>query len=565
MTCSPAKIKLCLLAALLLSTKLNAQSQYAYRISFTDKNKGTADIHVPATFLSAKALNRRSLQHLSVDSTDLPVAQTYIDSVLKLTSGKFHVKSNWLNQCVILVNDTTTIHHVRNTSFVKNVTYVAGFSSPLHMVAKTFDEPLFGTSATGKRSLLKTTGGIGYYGDAYDQIYLANGQYLHDKGYRGAGKTIAVLDAGFNTTNTLAGYDSLRLTGRIVDTYNFKLDTSDVYGYSDHGTEVLSTMAGIITGQYVGTAPDASYALYVTEDVLSEQPYEMDNLVAAMERADSIGVDVISISLGYNTFDGGIGDLSYADIDGKSTVAAKGANAATSKGILVVSSAGNEGGDSWDKILTPGDADSALTIGSVDMSKTHVSSSGNGPNAAGQIKPDVSMLGAPSMVFNSGGTISAIGGTSLATPELAGLAACLWGAKPMATPYELRDAIRKSADHAASPDNHIGYGVPDFGVATQSLSYLDPPILVSGIPTVYPNPFFDKIALNIYALSSAQMDWNITDLQGKSVLSGKVGLLNGMNNLFEISIPGQFPSGMYFLHIVTPEYNNSWKLVHQRN
>lgn len=562
MNCGPAKIKLCLLAVLLLSTKLNAQNQYAYRISFTDKNRGTADIHVPSAFLSSKALLRRSMQHLTIDSTDLPVAQIYIDSVLKLSSGKFHVKSNWLNQCVILVNDTTGIKDIRSSSFVKNVTYVAGFASPLHMMTRTSDES-YHVSINRTKNLLKTTSGVAYYGDAYNQISLANGQYLHDKGYRGAGKTIAVLDAGFNTTNTLAGYDSLRLTGRIVDTYNFKLDTSDVYGYSDHGTEVLSTMAGIITGQYVGTAPDASYALYVTEDALSEQPYEMDNMVAGMERADSIGADVISISLGYNTFDGGIGDLSYSDVDGKSTVAARGANAATSKGILVVASAGNEGGDSWDKILTPGDADSALTIGSVDMSKTHVASSGNGPNAAGQIKPDVCMLGAPSMVFNTSGTISAIGGTSLATPELAGLAACLWGAKPMATPYELRNAIRKSADHASSPDNHVGYGVPDFGIATISLSYLDPAILVNAGPVVYPNPFFDKISLSIYALSSAQMDWNITDLQGKSVLSGKVNLINGMNNLFEISIPGQFPSGMYFLHIATPEYNNSWKLVHQ--
>jgi serine protease AprX len=562
MNCGNTKISLCLLAILLLSTKLKAQNQYAYRISFTDKNGVIADIHTPSTFLSAKALNRRSAQHLSIDSTDLPIPQIYIDSVLKLSSGKLHVKSHWLNQCVILVNDTSNIKYVRSKPFVKGINYVAGFTAPLHIMARVQDEHS-SIPINRNRSLLKTTGGVGYYGDAYDQISLANGQYLHDKGYRGAGKTIAVLDAGFNTTNTLAGYDSLRISGRIVDTYNFKLDTSDVYGYSDHGTEVLSTMAGIITGQYVGTAPDASYALYITEDALSEQPYEMDNLVAAMERADSIGVDIISISLGYNTFDGGIGDLSYSDLDGKSTIAAMGVNVATSKGILVVSSAGNEGGGTWDKILTPGDADSALTIGSVDISKTHVVSSGNGPNAAGQIKPDVCMLGAPSMVFNTSGTISAIGGTSLATPELAGLAACLWEAKPSATPYEIRNAIRKSADHAASPDNHIGYGVPDFGIATQSLSYLDPPILVSAIPVVYPNPFFDKIALSIYALSSAQMDWNITDLQGKSVLSGKVNMMNGTNNLFEISIPDKFPSGMYFLHIVTPEYNNSWKLVHQ--
>ena len=104
-----------------------------------------------------------------------------------------------------------------------------------------------------------------------------------------------------------------------------------------------------------------------------DMPFEMDNMLAATERADSIGADVISSSLGYNTFVSPFTSLVYADIDGKSTIAARAANMATQKGILFVTSAGNEGGGGWNYVLTPGDADSAATVGSSTLYKSPVS------------------------------------------------------------------------------------------------------------------------------------------------------------------------------------------------
>lgn len=552
---------LSVLLSLLFCVDIAAQNQYAFRVSFKDKKETTYNLGLPSAFLSSRALSRRSLQSIAIDSSDLPVVQKYIDSTLKLSEGILHSRSRWQNNCVILVSDTSKINLLRSLSFVKGAKYVANFLTPLHLFKAATPGGGLEKIDDQYKALLRTTGGVGYYGDAYDQIKLANGDYLHDSGYRGSGKLIAVLDEGFYLTNSLPGFDSLRLSGRIKDTYNFNLDTNDVYGYSAHGTQVLSTMAGILKDRYVGTAPDADYALYVTENGGSEQPFEMDNLVAAMERADSIGADIITISLGYNGFDiGGLdASLKLSDIDGKSTIAAMGANTATQKGILVVASAGNDGGTAWNKILTPGDADSALTCGSVDINKIIAPTSGRGPNAAGIMKPDVCMLGAPGVVFNNSGTTSTVGGTSIATPELAGLAACLWGTKPNATPYQLRKAIRESAHIATSPNNDMGYGVPDFGKAKLSLK--ETPCNCAGNDVkVFPNPFKNNISIQILGKSTqGNLRWQVFNLLGQKILNGNQSISSN-SFVFEINSLNQLQTGTYLLHLMTDEFNKVIRL-----
>jgi hypothetical protein len=538
-----------------------AQKQYAFRISFAHKKETSFDLTNPSAFLSSKAIARRTTQSIAIDSADLPVVSFYIDSVLKLSNGIFHSRSRWQNNCVLLVEDTSKIAALRSLSFVKSTKYVAVFLTPLHFFTSTNTKKEEGNKSEDGNNW-RTTGSIAYYGDAYDQIKLANGDYLHDNGFRGKTKLIAVIDEGFNLVNTLPGFDSLRTTGRIADTYNFNLNKADVYNYSSHGTQVLSTMAGIITGNYVGTAPDASYALYVTENGGSEQPYEMDNLVAAMERADSIGADIITISLGYNSFNiGGLdASLSLTDIDGKSTIAAMGANTATAKGLLVVASAGNDGGTAWNKILTPGDADSALTCGSVDINKTLAPTSGKGPNAAGRMKPDVCMLGAPGVVFNNSGTTSSVGGTSIATPELAGLAACLWETNPKATPYQIRKAIRESGHIASSPNNQMGYGVPDFGKASLSLKKVLDTLTANNI-YVFPSPFTEKITVNVKGTSSkGTLQWCIYTIQGQKIMEATKPYTDS-SFLFEITPPSNMPKGVYLLHLKNEQYNRTVKIV----
>ena len=270
-----------------------------------------------------------------------------------------------MNLCVIIVAeaDTTKIATLQSKPYVTDIKYIADYSSP-HPKPNPHNNSQSQLSAS-----YRTTGSQAYYGASYNQISFVHGDCLHNLRFQRAGEIIAVLDAGFIGTDTIHSFDSLH----VLDWHNFTLNSSNVYNYDTHGTSVLSTMASNSPGYYVGTAPDAEYALYITEDNLSEQPVEMYNLVAGAERADSEGADVISCSLGYDTFDQPFGNNYYTynpDFNGKTTIAAQGVNFATKKGILFVTSAGNDAQTIWPHILTPSDADSALTIGAVDIHKT---------------------------------------------------------------------------------------------------------------------------------------------------------------------------------------------------
>jgi len=541
--------------------------QYGYEVWFTDK-QGSPPLSDSALFLSPRSFARRAAQGLHVDSTDQPVSPAYIDSVLATTStsgGRIHVKSKWLNMCVVLVSDTLTIAPLRTRSFINKVKLVAVYNG---LVPKA--NPLPG-------ALAKTTGSATYYGNTWPGTLMVNGDYLHDNGYKGQGKLIAVLDAGFMGADTHVGFDSLHAAGGYVDVHNFTYNNENVYSYDTHGLSALSTMAGYLPGPvnssglvYVGSAPLAQYALYITEDDQSEQPIELDNMVAGTERADSVGADVISVSLGYDTFCGYLNeDFVFAtDFDGKSTVAARGANLATKKGILFVASAGNEGigVPGWGNyILTPGDADSAITVGAVDQNHTNASTSGYGPNAAGQIKPDVCLLGVGVPVFHTQNLIVNEDGTSFSTPQLAGWAACLWQASGAhTTPYMLRRAIDMSADHYTNTGAQIGYGIPDFKKAFLSLSVNDTPVLPALSPIwviAETNPFVGNISLSVKLPARGIVTFVLTDISGKMILKSTQTLYPGWNSRTILPTPTSLPAGMYILHAVTDTQQQVLKLV----
>ncbi len=519
---------------LLFLTDAASATQFAYQVNFTDKN-GTLTFSDSLTFLSSRSMARRNNLGIVLDSTDLPVTRQYVDSVLHLTGGKFHSVSRWFNFCVILVNDSTQIHALTGKTFISSVKLVGYYTGTLHKPARKTN-PIES----------KTTAGSVFYGLTWPQTSIVNGNYLHDLGYKGQGKIIAVVDGGFTASNTHRGFDSMRTSGRLVDVHNFVRDSTWVYDYDNHGTEVLSTMAGYIPDTFVGSAPLASYALYVTEDA-GEQPIELLNMVCGAERADSLGADIISSSLGYNQFDDPIYDYVFAtDFDGKTTIAARGANMATRKGILFVTSAGNEGNSSWHRILTPGDADSALTIGNVDITGVNPTNSGFGPNAAGQIKPDVCGMGQNAAVFSST-DFSSTSGTSLSTPEIAGFAACLWQAAPHSTPAQIRQAIRQCASLYTTPGDQIGYGIPNFQCAAQALNIVDTPTPDNGqLLTLSPNPAGNTIVLTLSLAVSGMVDFKIIDVTGRTILSFSDRFLQGANSPVSYNI-NRLPAGIYLL------------------
>ncbi len=454
----------------------NAQeTQYAYRIHFTDKNGSVFSLQNPEVYLSERALSRRQKYGVATDSLDLPLVQTYLDSALQVTGGILHCTSKWLNQCVILVSDTNNVSSLEDLDFVDDVRRVGVFPSGLHQKPE------------GEPNTILDEPDTNFYAAAWEQIHLCKGEYLHGQGFMGEGMLIAVLDVGFVNADALNAFDSLFQGNRLVDQFNFKLKNTDVFSSGNHGTNVLSCMAAFQPETFVGTAPKAMYALYATDDQATEFSIEQDNWIAAAERADSIGADLINSSLGYNTFDDTENSYPYEALDGQSTLLAKAANIAAQKGILVVVAAGNEGNTPWQHILTPGDADGALTIGSVNNQKDVASTSGYGPNAAGALKPDVCAQGVQAAAISSGsGQPTTLTGTSFATPVLAGLAACLMQAAPQKSPGEIKSLLHVVSDHFENPDNHIGYGVPDFMQALQSVGVKD--IAAERDCRIYPNP-----------------------------------------------------------------------------
>lgn len=286
---------------------------------------------------------------------------------------------------------------------------------------------------------------------------------LQQQGYHGEGMVVGMLDTGATThhpalehTAVLASYDFIHHDA-IIDNESGQ----DLPGQRYHGTETWSVIGGYEAGVYVGGAYAAQFALAKTENIATETRVEEDNWIAGLEWADSLGADVVSSSLGYNTFDDGSG-YTKAQLDGNTALCTIAADMAVARGLVVVTAMGNSGATAWQKMLTPADADSAFSIGAIDSLGVRASFSSLGPTADGRIKPDFVARGINVIVTNPIDTLTygGIGGTSLATPLVAALCTLLLQAHPDWSPMTLREALRSSADRASAPDTLYGWGQP---------------------------------------------------------------------------------------------------------
>ena len=440
-------MKLIILAlASVLALPLMGQRTYKYRISLKDKNETTYSLDKPGEYLSQKALERRQRQRLSIDSTDLPVCKAYVDAIQAkgvsiVTTGK------WQNTVTVECMNTTLINTLAMLPFVKETEKV--WTAPDSIPARNKKRKKEITDKLDKTD--------NYYGPAYRQIQIHKGDSLHQAGFRGEGMTIAVIDAGFYNADALKALKKTKILG----TRDFVNPKSDIYEENDHGMKVLSCMATNKPDRMVGTAPEASYWLLRSEDDDTENLVEQDYWAAAIEFADSAGVDVVNTSLGYKSFDDPSKNYTYRNLDGKFALMSRQAGMAADKGIIVVCSAGNEGRKTWKKITPPGDAPNVLTVAAIDSSLVNAIFSSVGNTADGRIKPDVAAIGQRSVVLGTNGEVSRANGTSFSTPTLCGLVACLWQACPQLTAKELIELIKESSDRADYPDNIFGYGIPD--------------------------------------------------------------------------------------------------------
>ena len=429
------------LILLLLSFHVYPDS-YRYRIYLKDK-PGYDNIDIK-DFLSEKSLERRDRFNIAIDEADYPVSSEYINT---LVDDGFTVicKSKWMNSIVVETEEEfpERLYNYEFADSVKTVWYKKTVPGKALKVSDVIKE---------ERSLQD------FKSDKYYQLKMHNADLLHNDGFRGKGITIAILDAGFMNVDKIN-----TINQNIIGTKDFPSgDKESVFQQNPHGTNVLSILAYKNDGEYSGSAPDAEYLLIRTEDTSSEFPIEEDYWIAGAEYADSVGVDIITSSLGYFNFDDNLMNYYQSDLDGETAFITRGASIAADKGLLLVNSAGNEGTSKWMQICFPSDCKKAITVGSVNADSTYSGFSSKGfVKENNYIKPDVTGMGYKTWYCDQKGALVQGSGTSYSTPIIAGLAACLWQAFPNLTPEEIKKVIINNSSRVDNPDEYVGNGIPN--------------------------------------------------------------------------------------------------------
>lgn len=516
-------------------------------VYFKDKPNSVTDLANPLTILSQRSLDRRTAQGIALDIKDVPIYQPYIDEIVASTGITVKAKSKWLN-CLHVRGLQTDINALKLLPSVLRVDFAdKSLNSTKRITVKPKLKPV--------KKVLETTINFNY-GTSANQIQMLNGHLLHQLNYTGFGKIIAILDAGFPGVNTAQPFQRLRDNNQILGGYDYVNKSSNFYTANSHGTLVLSTMGGFKDGQLVGTAPDAQYYLFITEDVADENPVEESNWVEAAEEADRLGVDLITTSLGYFGYDNPAYSHTYSDMTGNSNFASQGANIAYSKGIIVVASAGNEGGDiNIEKhIGVPAEALGVIAVGAVKADKVYASFSSIGPSFDGRVKPDVMTQGQSSVLSDTAGNITTANGTSFSCPIMAGMVACLWQALPGKTSQEIKQLITQSADRFSLPTNQYGYGIPDFSLALANGLSVDS--FSKNDFLVFPNPTSDFISIVLPNKSDAKI-FVIYNVLGQKVMEKKITLQSSSISLKSLN------SGLYFYKLESSSFSKSGKIIKQ--
>ena len=422
-------------------------------VYFKDKPSQTAFIDAPLTMLSQRALDRRTRYNIALDFKDVPAEASYITQIKNAAGITVKAKSKWLNALHIR-GEQTAIANLGNLNFVSKVEYA---NKSLNLSGKNRNQE----KAVHKKNKLDFKTDLNY-GNAANQIQMLKGDILHQNNFTGEGMQIAIIDAGFPNVDNFPAFKRIRDNNQILGGYDFVNRNENFYTGYYHGMSVLSTIAGYVDNQFIGTAPDAKFYLFISEDSENETPLEESLWVEAAEKADSLGVDVINTSLGYTIFDNPDYNYTYADMDGKTTFISRGAEIAFSRGMIVVNSAGNEGDVAWHYISAPADAASVLSIGAVNATGVIASFSSYGPTSDNRVKPDVCAQGADVYIVNAAGDIATSNGTSFSSPVLSGLVTCLWQAFPDKTNAEIIQLVKESAHLYANPTAQEGFGIPDF-------------------------------------------------------------------------------------------------------
>lgn len=444
----------------LLSIAQTTSSQYIFRVYLKDKGAVNYSVDKPSEFLSQTAIERKLRQKAAIDSTDFPISPNYFVQLQQL-DGLIVAHSKWFKTISVKLDDSLQVERIAALPFVDSVKYVWRGKLRTDILPTRPRLEMPDCFEKGKSD--------DYFGFTALEFSTHNAQYMAESGFRGKGINIAVIDAGFANADVIPYFNH----SNIVGSRDF-VPSGHLYTASDHGTKVLSTMAVNQPGIMIGSAAEASYLLFRSEDALSEFPVEEDYWVCAIECADSLGVDLVNTSLGYNNFDDASLSYTRRQTNGITSFMSRAADRAYRKGMVVVCSAGNEGSKPWRKITSPGDAWNVITVGAIGTDSVIASFSSKGPTADLRIKPDLVSIGRNTFTVGQNGKIGMTNGTSLSSPFLAGLVASLWSVNPELHRSKLLDIVRETGDRFNEPDTVYGYGIPDFKKALRNVLYTLP-------------------------------------------------------------------------------------------
>jgi serine protease AprX len=566
------KLFLIFLTIIYILFSFEAQANQKYLIYFVDKGKyekltWEKRQRLKEDYLSDRALSRRNQRSVPTfdkgeNIQDLPLDDNYL-KFLEQEGFQIHGQLRWFNAVSGNAKETV-IEKIKQFPFVERVEPVIKW----RFSKKSLDTTSYQLFLKSFRRLYSDLD----YGPSAVQIQFHNIDRLHGENLTGEGVIMGVFDTGFSLENPslqhvrsqlMAEYDFIQ--GDSV-TSNQEGDLSD---QDSHGTFVLSILGGWELGQLVGPAFKASYILAKTEIVDKEIHLEEDNWVLAAEWAERLGVDIVSSSLNYSIFDEGEFDYSYSDMDGKTTLITRAANELARRGVLVVSSAGNQDlANFWYKIVAPADGMYVLAVGALELSNEVTDFSCRGPSADGRIKPDVAALGVRvyGAAVRQGYWYDR--GTSVSCPLVAGIAAQLLQGYPHLNLLNLLDIIRLSGDNTVHPDNDRGWGKVDAWKAlniVKDRSY-QLPQSNSALP-VRPNPYFRGSGIIFFPVNLSKalpvtikiyntLGQKVTELFYHGMTAHNLFPWDGRNSY---GIP--VSAGVYIYRISTPKWMIDGKLV----
>ncbi|MCW9065931.1 MAG: S8 family peptidase [Ignavibacteriaceae bacterium] len=531
-------------------------------VFFSDKGNDTQNyFSKPNTVVSEKSLKRRTKvlsQDKLITQTDLPVNQNYIDQLNSL-GFQLKQKTKWFNG----VSGWATISELAqfaNMPFVKQLDIVYRFRKD------NFEEESVNDDQEGmNQNLLKPEGTNSFnYGQSLTQLSQITVPAVHDLGYTGQGITICSMDAGFDNLSHEV-FSSMN----IIAMWDFVDNDPDVSQLGSHGTSTLSTLGGFKEGKLIGPAFGADFILARTEnDNGTETPIEEDNWIAAVEWADSIGVDVTSTSLSYLGFDPPYQGYTWEDMDGNTARITIAADLAAGLGIFVVNSASNSGyNPNHNTLGAPADGDSVITVGAVDGSgiRSDFSSVGPTTDPPGRIKPDLMAMGEGVYVARSSSPTSYgySSGTSFSCPILAGASALLLEVDPSLTPIQLRELLKNTASQSNNPDNLYGWGIINTYAAAQSLiTGVNPNQTPEDyyILQNYPNPFNPSTKIRFAVPEKSNVKLALYDVLGREL---DIILDEELNpGVKEVALNGtDLSSGIYLVRMITNNYQKTIKIT----